>query len=75
VVLRKGSTVEYRSKNSDGYSYSQFCEHLHLWVKNSDASLHIEQEPGDKMYVDSGNYFHVVFTVSEGLNSLFYINQ
>jgi transposase len=56
-LTRKGVTrqilwAEYRSKHPDGYSYSQFCEHFSQWLNNSDASMHIEQEPGDKMYVD-----------------------
>lgn len=54
---RKGVTRqilwgEYRSQNPDGYSYSQFCDLLSQWLCNSDATLHIEQEPGDKMYID-----------------------
>lgn len=54
---RKGVTrqilwAEYKQKHTDGYSYSQFSEHLAKWMKNQDASLHFEQQPGDKMYVD-----------------------
>lgn len=54
---RKGVTRqilwgEYRSKHADGYSYGHFCEYLQQWLSNKDASLHIEQQPGDKMYVD-----------------------
>lgn len=63
---RKGVTrqilwAEYRSKNPDGYSYSQFCDLLSQWLCNSDTTLHIEQEPGDKMYVDyTGSKLSVV---------------
>jgi len=54
---RKGVTRqilwgEYRSHNPDGYSYSQFCELLNQWLCNTDVTLHIEQEPGDRMYID-----------------------
>ncbi len=54
---RKGVTrqilwAEYRSRYPDGYSYSQFCEYLSQWLDRKDASLHIEQQPGDRLYVD-----------------------
>ena len=54
---RKGVTRqilwgEYRCRYPGGYSYSQFCEYLRHWLKIKDASLHIEQQPGDKLYVD-----------------------
>ena len=54
---RKGVTRqilwgEYRCRYPGGYSYSQFCEYLRQWLKIKDASLHIEQQPGDKLYVD-----------------------
>ena len=54
---RKGVTrqilwAEYRLKHPDGYSYSQFCELFSQWLCSTDASMHIEQYPGDKMYID-----------------------
>ena len=54
---RKGVTRqilwgEYRLKHPDGYCYGHFCEYLNQWLQNKDASLHIEQQPGDKFYVD-----------------------
>jgi len=54
---RKGVTrqilwAEYRNRYPDGYSYSQFCEYLSQWLDRKDVSLHIEQQPGDRMYVD-----------------------
>ena len=54
---RKGVTrqilwAEYRSRYPDGYSYSQFCEYLSQWLDRKDTSLHIEQQPGDRLYVD-----------------------
>lgn len=54
---RKGVTRqilwgEYRAKHPGGYSYTQFCEHLSKWVNNKDVSLHIEQQAGDRLYVD-----------------------
>ena len=54
---RKGVTRqilwgEYRLKHPDGYCYGHFCEYLNTWLQNKDASLHIEQLPGDKLYID-----------------------
>jgi transposase len=40
----------------DGYSYGHFCEYLNTWLKNKDASLHIEQLAGDKLYIDFTGY-------------------
>lgn len=56
-LSRKGVTRqilwgEYRQKYPVGYGYTQFCEHFSQWAHNRDASLHIEQIAGDKMYVD-----------------------
>jgi transposase len=43
---------EYKAKHPDGYSYSQFCDHFKAWKKNSSGTLHIEQEPADKLFID-----------------------
>lgn len=43
---------EYRMKYPDGYSYSQFCDHFKAWKKSSSGTLHIEQEPADKLFID-----------------------
>lgn len=56
-LSRKGVTrqilwAEYRSRYRGGYSYSQFCEYLKQYFDRKDVSLHIEQHPGDKMYID-----------------------
>lgn len=58
---RKGVTRqilwgEYRLKDPDGYCYGHFCEYLNTWLQNKDASLHIEQLPGDKLYIDFTGY-------------------
>ncbi|MDZ4204874.1 MAG: IS21 family transposase [Bacteroidales bacterium] len=63
---RKGVTRqilwgEYRAKYKEGYSYTQFCEYLGQYLQNTRATLHIEQQPGDKMYIDfSGSKLQVV---------------
>lgn len=43
---------EYKTGCPTGYQYSQFCYHLNAYLKTQDASLHIEQTPGDKLYID-----------------------
>jgi transposase len=43
---------EYRLKYPDGYSYSQFCDHFAAWGKSRSGTLHIEQEPADKLFID-----------------------
>jgi len=43
---------EYKAKHPWGYSYSQFCYHYQQWTTSNKTSLHIEQKPGDKVYVD-----------------------
>lgn len=56
-LKRKGVTrqilwAEYRSKHPQGYGYSHFCEHFMRWMEKHESTLHIEQEPADKMYID-----------------------
>lgn len=59
-VTRQILWGEYRMQHPDGYSYTQFCEHLSQWLETKQATLHIEQQPGDKMYVDfTGQHFPV----------------
>ena len=43
---------EYKQQHADGYRYSQFCYHLQQYLQTEHATLHIEQKPGDKLYVD-----------------------
>ncbi len=63
---RKGVTRqilwgEYKDRYPEGYGYSQFCEHYGRWSESGDVSLHIEQQPGDKMYIDfTGNKLSIV---------------
>jgi len=52
---------EYKSKYPEGYSYSHFCLYYRLWRRGKEATLHIEQIPGDKFYLDyTGKKLHVV---------------
>lgn len=43
---------EYKSKNPDCYSYSQFCYHYQQWCNHKQAYMHIDHKAGDKLFVD-----------------------
>lgn len=43
---------EYIKLHPGGYRYSNFTHHYRNWLKSNSATLHIEQEPADKMYID-----------------------
>jgi len=51
-VTRQLLWHEYKEKYPDGYSYSRFSYHFARWLKSSNASMHMDHEPGDKLYVD-----------------------
>ena len=51
---------EYRQKNSEGYSYTQFCYHFGIWRDAQRLSMHIEHKAGDKMFADfAGKHLHI----------------
>lgn len=43
---------EYKRDNEDGYSYSQFCEHLSRFLMKTNAVMHFEQKPGEFLEFD-----------------------
>jgi transposase len=43
---------EYRQQHPGGYSYSQFCDHFKQWKISRSGTLHLEQEPADKLFID-----------------------
>lgn len=43
---------EYKEKHPDGYQYSRFNTYLNKYLGTHKATLHIEQKPGDKFYID-----------------------
>jgi transposase len=51
-VTRQLLWHEYKQRYPDGYGYSQFCNHFSRWQKTSNASMHMEHEPGDKTFID-----------------------
>ena len=65
--LRKPHTTriilweEYRRKVPDGYSYTQFCEHLNRFLLPQKAVMHMEHEPAASMMFDfAGDKFQLV---------------
>jgi transposase len=43
---------EYKEIHSDGYQYSQFCEHYRQWSRKVDVILRQEHRAGEKMFAD-----------------------
>jgi transposase len=43
---------EYWAKRPSGYSYSRFCFHLQQYLDQQKATMHIEHQPGEHMYID-----------------------
>lgn len=43
---------EYRAQHPDGYSYGHFCHHLNQWQQRSDATMHFEHQPAEKVFID-----------------------
>lgn len=58
VELTKSKTTkqilweEYRVQVPDGYSHSQFCEHLSRYLESRKAVMHFEHDPGALMEFD-----------------------
>ncbi|HZY81011.1 MAG TPA: IS21 family transposase [Cyclobacteriaceae bacterium] len=51
-VTRQLLWQEYRVDHPDGYSYSQFCEHLERYLKRDQAVMHLIHRPAEQMQVD-----------------------
>ena len=43
---------EYMRDHADGYSYTQFCEHLNLYLKKKNVVMHFEHKAGEVMMID-----------------------
>jgi len=43
---------EYRIEHSGGYGYSQFCQHILQYKKDSKLEMHVDHKAGDKLFVD-----------------------
>jgi transposase len=56
-LRRKGVTLrllwlEYREAHSDGYGYSQFCEHYRQWAGHLQPTMRMSHVAGDRLFVD-----------------------
>lgn len=51
-VTRQLLWQEYRLDHPEGYSYTQFCEHLGRYLKHDQAVMHFVHRPGEQMQVD-----------------------
>lgn len=51
-VTRQLLWEEYRKENSNGYSYSQFCEHLSKYTERDKAVMQFTHRPGEQLQVD-----------------------
>jgi transposase len=56
-LRRKGVTLallweEYKLEHSDGYQYSQFCDHYRAWTRKLHVSMRQEHRGGEKLFVD-----------------------
>lgn len=52
---------EYLQQCPDGYGYSQYCYHLHQYLRNKDLSMHLEYRAADMIMVDfAGKKQHYV---------------
>ena len=43
---------EYRKLYPEGYLYTQFCHHFRTWRESLDVSMHQNDDPGDKAFLD-----------------------
>jgi transposase len=43
---------EYKQQYPDGYNYSRFCDYYQQWRKSQAATMHLEHEPADKLFID-----------------------
>lgn len=43
---------EYRGREADGYSYSQYCQKYRNWLGTQTISLRQEHRAGDKLFID-----------------------
>lgn len=62
-VTRQLLWTEYIAQHPDGYSYSRYCHHLQVFLKNRDMAMHMEYTPGDMIMMDyAGKHLYYVDT-------------
>jgi len=60
-ITRELLWKEYLESKPDGYSYSQFCEHLSRYMLPLKAVMHIEHKPADVLQIDfAGDHLEYV---------------
>lgn len=60
-VTRRLLWEEYKLSRSDGYGYTQFCEHFARYNKRNRATMHFDHRPGEYLQVDfAGKPLHIV---------------
>ena len=62
-VTRRTLWEEYRVTCTEGYSYTQFCEHFARYIKHTNATMHLTHRAGDYLQVDfAGKQLHYIDT-------------
>ena len=51
-VTRQLLWEEYRAQVTDGYEYTQFCYHIQMFTTDSELSMHLDHEPGKRIFLD-----------------------
>lgn len=60
-ITREHLWKEYIEINADGYSYSQFCEHLSVYLRQKNVVMHLEHQSGDVLQIDfAGDMLHYI---------------
>lgn len=59
--------LEYKEKHSDGYQYTQFCEHYWRWRKKLDYVMRQEHRGGEKLFIDYADGLSIVDRISGDL--------
>jgi len=52
--------LEYKDRHSDGYQYTQFCEHYWRWRKKLDYCMRQEHRGGEKLFIDYSDGLSIV---------------
>lgn len=52
--------LEYKEQHSDGYQYTQFCEHYRRWRDKLDWCMRQEHRAGEKIFIDYSDGMAIV---------------
>lgn len=65
-VTRQLLWEEYRNEEPEGYSYSQFCEYLYRYKKQTEVSLQMDHPPGERCEIDfAGDFLYYYDSVNK----------